>query len=109
AFCVFFTTARPPEIHTLSLHDALPICYVALWRHADAGDPLPGREADYARPLSAKGRAQAASVGRWLASRLAPPLRVLSSPAPRRSEEHTSELQSRENLVCRPRLEKKRY
>lgn len=57
--------------------------YVVLWRHADAGDPLPGREADYARPLSAKGRAQAASVGRWLASRLAPPLRVLSSPAPR--------------------------
>jgi len=57
--------------------------YVVIWRHADAGDPLPGRDADFARPLSATGRAQAASVGRWLASRLAPPVRVLSSPAPR--------------------------
>jgi phosphohistidine phosphatase len=56
---------------------------VVIWRHADAGDPQPGREADFARPLSATGRAQAARVGRWLAARLAHPLRVLASPAPR--------------------------
>src|SRR5690606_39537653 len=31
-----------------------------------------------------------------------------SGSPPRRSEEHTSELQSRENLVCRPLLEKKK-
>src|SRR5207302_8409193 len=31
-----------------------------------------------------------------------------STPRPRRSEEHTSELQSRENLVCRLLLEKKK-
>src|SRR2546427_7544493 len=30
-------------------------------------------------------------------------------PAPRRSEEHTSELQSQSNLVCRLLLEKKKY
>src|SRR5690606_40984469 len=30
-------------------------------------------------------------------------------PSPARSEEHTSELQSRENLVCRLLLEKKKY
>src|SRR5690606_40075085 len=33
----------------------------------------------------------------------------LRPPAPRRSEEHTSELQSRENLVCRLLLEKKKH
>ncbi|MCO5119320.1 MAG: histidine phosphatase family protein [Burkholderiaceae bacterium] len=57
--------------------------HVVIWRHADAGDPAPGRDADFARPLSPAGRAQAAGVGRWLASRLPAPLRVLSSPAPR--------------------------
>src|SRR6266511_4309023 len=34
--------------------------------------------------------------------------RTARSPLPRRSEEHTSELQSRENLVCRLLLEKKK-
>lgn len=57
--------------------------YVVIWRHADAGDPLSGRDADFARPLSAVGRAQAAGVARWMASRLPSPLRVLSSTAPR--------------------------
>src|SRR5207302_2947787 len=33
---------------------------------------------------------------------------ALCSPSPSRSEEHTSELQSRENLVCRLLLEKKK-
>src|SRR5690606_41547477 len=60
-------------------------------------------------------RAKCASVGRWRA-RKRPPLSPLPPPkktkapvstrvsnkiAPERSEEHTSELQSRENLVCR--------
>src|SRR5436309_8654943 len=48
----------------------------------------PGRQS--ARRLGARGRADARDV-----------------PAPERSEEHTSELQSRENLVCRLLLEKK--
>src|SRR2546428_8526377 len=33
----------------------------------------------------------------------------LARPAPERSEEHTSELQSRSDLVCRLLLEKKKY
>src|SRR5690606_41588607 len=37
-----------------------------------------------------------------------PELRVAPAGNPRRSEEHTSELQSRENLVCRLLLEKKK-
>src|SRR2546430_5162738 len=38
---------------------------------------------------------------------LPPPIRYLSTPMPGRSEEHTSELQSQSNLVCRLLLEKK--
>src|SRR5690606_40445671 len=48
---------------------------------------------------------------RWLSDQLEPKLAALSVPNRRvlwvRSEEHTSELQSRENLVCRLLLEKK--
>src|SRR5690606_41220212 len=79
--CLFFLT--PPataEIYTLSLHDALPIC-------------LPS---------------SAAGVQRLI--RFLSPVQLLadSSTAANRSEEHTSELQSRENLVCRLLLEKKK-
>src|SRR5207302_4579886 len=35
-------------------------------------------------------------------------VKVITGPNPHRSEEHTSELQSRENLVCRLLLEKKK-
>lgn len=56
---------------------------IVIWRHADAGQPLASPQADAARSLSALGRSQAASVGRWLATRLAGPVHVLCSPAPR--------------------------
>src|SRR5437870_6986054 len=73
----FFPDPAPPEIYTLSLHDALPI-----WRkHASRGRESFARARD---PLSSK-------RSRW----------------PLRSEEHTSELQSRGHLVCRLLLEKK--
>src|SRR5690606_42130740 len=86
-----------PEIYPLSLHDALPIsCGCGRARRPDLGG--------YAR-VGARG-AHAHPV-------LAPPGRpahgppVPRVPAALRSEEHTSELQSRENLVCRLLLEKK--
>src|SRR2546430_8415954 len=41
-------------------------------------------------------------------TRTAPACRVAALPAARRSEEHTSELQSQSNLVCRLLLEKKK-
>src|SRR6185503_20667011 len=44
----------------------------------------------------------------WFARRSTRPGRSVSSPPPRRSEEHTSELQSRLHLVCRLLLEKKK-
>src|SRR5436309_9465693 len=59
-------------------------------------------------PRSCKSRSDVviASPRPWFAS-LPPPISGVR-PAPRRSEEHTSELQSRENLVCRLLLEKKK-
>src|SRR3712207_7492234 len=59
-------------------------------------------------------RISACAVGSWLRSRslCAAPTTVpspSSTTAPIRSEEHTSELQSRQYLVCRLLLEKKKY
>src|SRR5690606_41476047 len=92
AFFLFFSAPATPEIYTLSLHDALPISYV----------PCPP-----AKPTSFSNSA-APPTG------CAAPMSCTSScsntslQSPIRSEEHTSELQSRENLVCRLLLEKKK-
>src|SRR5690606_41725625 len=75
----FFTHAPPPRLYALPLHDALPI----------SPFPAPAR-----RP-----RRRTCSGGRIF--------RPGRGSIPR-SEEHTSELQSRENLVCRLLLEKKK-
>src|SRR2546430_17234421 len=74
----FFNDTATTEIYTLSLHDALPISRVARF-----GGALP------------PGAAQ---------QRLDP----LDHERDPRSEEHTSELQSQSNLVCRLLLEKKK-
>src|SRR2546430_10236260 len=85
-FFFFFNDTATTEIYPLSLHDALPISYLErtarLPRH---------RHLDRAR--GARGRRGAAR---------GQDLRL------RRSEEHTSELQSQSNLVCRLLLEKKK-
>src|SRR5436305_9901464 len=44
----------------------------------------------------------------WQPPRVTPPFRPFSPASTRRSEEHTSELQSRPHLVCRLLLEKKK-
>src|SRR5690606_41878239 len=75
----FFNDPATPEIYTLSLHDALPI-------------------SARRRPANPSRRRRAPSAA---------PTRMLTSRG-KRSEEHTSELQSRENLVCRLLLEKKK-
>src|SRR5216684_9304411 len=80
-FFFFFNDTATTEIYTLSLHDALPISVRPGGHHRD---PRPGR-------AHRGGRAA-----------------VLPGPAGRRSEEHTSELQSRLHLVCRLLLEKKK-
>src|SRR5688572_32181564 len=77
-FC--FTDTATPEIYTLSLHDALPISGALGHERAVGGARIRRRRAPRARP---------------------------DRGACRRSEEHTSELQSQSNLVCRLLLEKK--
>src|SRR2546427_5828480 len=89
-FFFFFNDPATTEIYTLSLHDALPIS----WAEHPAGQ-------------SSVGRRQ-----RQRARRLDHPDRQGLDRPPRqpgpRSEEHTSELQSQSNLVCRLLLEKKK-
>src|SRR3712207_7364616 len=87
----FFNDTATTEIYTLSLHDALPIC-----RRAD------GRGARGARRRLRPGVPPGpAGAGGRAADRGG--LRVRP-----RSEEHTFELQSRQYLVCRLLLEKKK-
>src|SRR3712207_8587309 len=89
----FFNDTATTEIYTLSLHDALPIC---------------SRPAGCGRP--SRGRARCSAATASCSTTTSPG----SSPTPRRctptrrSEEHTSELQSRQYIVCRLLLEKKK-
>src|SRR2546430_13485711 len=83
-FFFFFNDTATTEIYTLSLHDALPIS------NQNQTDARPGgREIPRAGGMNeAQGCDSRCDSGR--------------------SEEHTSELQSQSNLVCRLLLEKKK-
>src|SRR5690606_41947382 len=90
----YFTSVAATEFYTLSLHDALPISLLGgpLRRHEHSHlDHLQGWEPGGAHRGPPAQAGAPAAVGR---------LR-------KRSEEHTSELQSREKHVCRLLLEKK--
>src|SRR5205814_9886615 len=97
----FFTSLVPTVIYTLSLHDALPICWGAFWlveRTITAHDilgwyPRHSHNAylQIVVNLGIVGLLIALAIGIWT-----------------RSEEHTSELQSLRHLVCRLLLEKKK-
>src|SRR5687768_18217954 len=87
-FFFFFNDTATTEIYTLSLHDALPILRGDVSRRACRID-------DAALAFRAGGARRRVSRARELR-------------APGRSEEHTSELQSRLHLVCRLLLEKKK-
>src|SRR3712207_6988194 len=86
-FFFFFNDTATTEIYTLSLHDALPIC--ADQAALGQGSPPASRPRYRAIAGAAK---SAAGPDAGL----------------ERSEEHTSELQSRQYLVCRLLLEKKK-
>src|SRR5436305_9285809 len=79
----FFNDMATTEIYTLSLHDALPISYARGASFVDV---------NYFDPWLKRIRIENAGT----------------VPAGTRSEEHTSELQSRPHLVCRLLLEKKK-
>src|SRR5439155_20434907 len=98
--CFFFNDAAPTEIYTLSLHDALPISR-ANSRRAGGRD---GRGARLERARCAHGRLERPT---WFADVRRARGRGLYGYVDR-SEEHTSELQSRGHLVCRLLLEKKK-
>src|SRR3712207_8938934 len=80
----FFNDTATTEIYTLSLHDALPILSCRAFRRGGEADRIDGRR------LRGASRLFRQHHGRV-----------------HRSEEHTSELQSRQYLVCRLLLEKK--
>src|SRR3712207_9062241 len=89
----FFNDTATTEIYTLSLHDALPISQCGVWL------------------------AHCVGCG-WIMLIFFPPFfppfplyflpQICDKTASLRSEEHTSELQSRQYLVCRLLLEKKK-
>src|SRR5207302_8767843 len=80
-----FNHTTTTEIYTLSLHDALPILFHPAHRWGPCWVKLPGQRVC---PCTL--------------------VRLVRGHQRGRSEEHTSELQSRENLVCRLLLEKKK-
>src|SRR2546426_9007285 len=86
-FFFFFNDTATTEIYTLSLHDALPI-------------------SARARPRARRRIRRPARAARCRDGGPAP--RAPARRSWRRSEEHTSELQSPCNLVCRLLLEKKK-
>src|SRR5207249_11518407 len=101
-----FTPTPPTALHTLSLHDALPIC------------PAKEKTCKTAEKHRLDRRSAPASIGAlrwWPRPRPRPRRRSVrsisgwrrSNGPTTRSEEHTSELQSRFDLVCRLLLEKK--
>src|SRR5207249_11945545 len=86
----FFNAPAPSELYTLSLHDALPIS--------------PDASCSRFSPCASSAGGGWCACFRCRASSWSPSC----SSSLRRSEEHTSELQSRFDLVCRLLLEKKK-
>src|SRR5256885_13499247 len=86
----FFNDTATTEIYTLSLHDALPISMV------------------FGVPTMYHRIAREAEIDPAIAAAFRSARLLVSGSAPLRSEEHTSELQSPCNLVCRLLLEKKK-
>src|SRR5207244_11366585 len=103
----FLHAPATPKSYTLSLHDALPI-----WQRLATQSRRKSRHpARAALNSSARGLASAGARARGQRPAHTRPTqaRPRSRPAKRhlRSEEHTSELQSPDHLVCRLLLEKK--
>src|SRR3712207_8803314 len=93
----FFNDTATTEIYTLSLHDALPIS-----EHPDVVVDVEGLAVERERPEGDS----VVDPDRHRPSPVSPSPRTTTDRS--RSEEHTSELQSRQYLVCRLLLEKKR-
>src|SRR5690625_5407617 len=91
-----FTSPAPTTLSPLSLHDALPIYEARRLRKADAAERSLRLAALAGERQTLLNQRRQRRVGEETARKLI------------RSEEHTSELQSRGHLVCRLLLEKKK-
>src|SRR5439155_27184533 len=102
----YSTNTRTTESYSLSLHDALPISprRGRCRRHRCGGRWADGRAASPCSSTPSLSRLSALVVGEAPDKLAASAALILH-----RSEEHTSELQSRGHLVCRLLLEKKKY
>src|SRR3712207_8892794 len=98
-FFFFFNDTATTEIYTLSLHDALPILEFPLGWYLDVARPPAGDTVSPHAPHHPGCRRRRGEGALELRGR---------GPHKVRSEEHTSELQSRQYLVCRLLLEKKK-
>src|SRR5690606_39474957 len=105
--CHLFSATVPHHtvLYPLSLHDALPISVMPTTPLAPSRPPAPAKPSSaWSRPTMYR-LAWSMRALRWqMQQNMWWPK---SCPPSARSEEHTSELQSRENLVCRLLLEKK--
>src|SRR5690242_21066933 len=90
----FFNDTATTEIYTLSLHDALPILAQQLVPDLILVDLMMPKMDGYEAIRQLRNDTRTAHL----------PMLILTA----RSEEHTSELQSHVNLVCRLLLEKKK-
>src|SRR2546422_6829799 len=95
-FVFFFNDTATTEIYTLSLHDALPICFAVVSAGVLHTCGVTAGGASYCWGFNRNGQLGNAVPGQEACAGTA-----------LRSEEHTSELQSRLHLVCRLLLEKK--
>src|SRR5688572_32548293 len=95
SFSFFLSVTATTEIYTLSLHDALPI---------SSGTTTSTRLVSSSSTTLVTSAGASALTMKVAGS----PLHGMMSMRSPRSEEHTSELQSQSNLVCRLLLEKKK-
>src|SRR5207248_10143456 len=104
---LFFNDTTPTEMYTLSLHDALPIL-LCRWRDDEPSWAMAG---DRPLCLLVAGNHRLCALHGTDFHRVAETALVATISLrtfPHRSEEHTSELQSPYDLVCRLLLEKKK-
>src|SRR5207253_11228412 len=101
SYLFFFTYPATTQLYTLSLHDALPIS-----SHEVRDNPTHFHKTNDCYVKYNKDLRKIFNVSEWF--KAVKDMICGTKSYPSRSEEHTSELQSRGHLVCRLLLEKKK-